>query len=72
LWGTQRADFIHDGKSHPAELSWKSGQSTLWYELKIDGQCILKGTLWPRNFLAFFIPVVLVLALFMLFAHFIR
>jgi hypothetical protein len=68
FWGTQGADFMHGGKSHLAELSWGSAKS-LWYALKIDGQCILKGDLIPRNFPAIMIPAALAMAFIWLFAH---
>ena len=70
FWGTQSAVFTHDGKSHPAELSWGSGKNDFGYALKIDGQGVLKGRVRPDNMTAGLIPAGLAIALAMLFAHF--
>jgi hypothetical protein len=66
LWGTQSADFMHEGSGHSAELSWRSRSRAISYELKIDGQCVLNGLVRPRNSLAALIPAALAIPLVIL------
>lgn len=65
-----RGPSIHDGKSHCAELAWKTGIVSLGYKLLIDGQRVAQGSVTPRNFFAQLVPAAIVLAFAVLFAHF--
>jgi hypothetical protein len=58
FWGTQTAEFKHNGENHVLKLSWRSPAQgcDFPYTLSIDDEPVIKSRVRPRNWLMLLVP----------------